>query len=275
MTVDLHLHTHYSDGSWSPSALVEHAVKLRLKYIAVTDHDTICGIEEAIETAGDRLKVIPAVEINTIRMLPDGHEDIHILGYFVDIENEELRDVLKKQQDARRRHLVECIRNINQAGVPISEAMVRERAGLGSIGRAHITMAVVDAGGAADLTEAYEKYMVKSSSCFARRESVAPDEAIKAIKAAGGVASIAHPGKAAHMRDVILELKEHGLDGIEAFHRIHSVDAVRHYIRFAHKHKMIVTGGSDCHGPYNDFAPTVGSISLPDEVLRNLLKAAG
>lgn len=276
MTVDLHLHTHYSDGSWAPSALVQHAIKMKLKYIAVTDHDTVCGVDEAVDSAGDRLKIIPAVEINTIRALPDGgHEDIHVLGYFIDTKSEELLAVLNEQQEARQAHLLECIENINRAGVAISESMVRQRAGRGSIGRAHITMAVVDAGGASDLTEAYQKYMVKSSPCFARRRSVSPAAAIKAIKAAGGVASIAHPGKAPHMRDVILELKEHGLDGIEAFHRIHSVDVVRHYIRFAHKHSMLVTGGSDCHGPYQDYAPTVGSISLPDEVLRNLLKAVG
>ncbi len=143
MQADFHLHTHHSDGTWSAKELVEHAVKLKLTHIAITDHDTTHGINEAIEAAQGRLEVIAAVEINTIRREPDGtHKDVHILGYFIDQRNEKLQNLLSRQRLARQDHIEKLVANLNAAGQPITMEMIRSCAGPGAIGKAHITQSI-------------------------------------------------------------------------------------------------------------------------------------
>lgn len=272
MQADFHLHTHHSDGTWSPAELVEHAVKLKLTHIALTDHDTTYGINEAIEAARGRLEVIAAVEINTIRREPDGtHKDVHILGYFIDQMNEKLQVLLARQRQARLTHVEKMVASLNAAGHPLTMKMLSEKAGLGAIGKAHITQCMVECGMAEDLMEAYEKYVCKESPFYVLRESASPQEAIAAINEAGGFASIAHPGKSPEMLEYILSLKRDGLAGVEAFHRMHSVDLVRQYIRFANRHQLIVTGGSDCHGPYKEYKATAGSVALPKDIVKKFL----
>ncbi len=272
MQADFHLHTHHSDGTWSPKELVEHAVKLKLTHIAVTDHDTTYGINEAIEAAQGRLEIIAAVEINTIRREPDGtHKDVHILGYFIDQRNEKLQNLLCRQRQARLEHVEKMVASLNAAGHPLTMTMLRDKAGLGAIGKAHITQCMVECGMAEDLMEAYEKYICKESPFYVRRESASPQEAIAAINDSGGFASIAHPGKSPEMLEYILSLKRAGLAGVEAYHRMHSVDLVRQYIRFANRNSLIVTGGSDCHGPYKEYKATAGSIALPKDIVKKFL----
>jgi len=271
MTVDLHLHTLYSDGNWSPAELVEHAVELKLKHIAITDHDTMDGIAEAQAVAGNRLNIIPGVEINTVFCYPDGREqDVHILGYFLDKNNRELKALLRRQQEARLRLVEETIVMLAELGINLSLADVQASAGIGSIGRPHITKAIVEAGGAADVNDAYARFMQRESPHYVARKSVSPSEAVRAIRAAGGIASIAHPGKTDGIEKLILEMKAHGLQGVEAFHRGHSVEMIQHYIRFAHRNGLVYTGGSDCHGPYKEMPASIGTVSVPPEVISSL-----
>jgi 3',5'-nucleoside bisphosphate phosphatase len=271
-TIDLHLHTHHSDGTWSPAALVEHAVSMQMKHIAITDHDSIEGIAEAQDAALGRLEIIPGIEINTIYKHEDGkREDIHVLGYFIDPSNSSLRALLKRQLDARTQHVYDSINAVAALGIDITPQSVQKHAGIGSIGRANITMAIVEAGGAADVNEAWEKFMTRKSQHYVPRNSVSPSEAIRAISAAGGIASIAHPGAGKHIDALILRLREEaGLGAIEAHHRVHSPALVEHFINLANKNNLLITGGSDCHGPFEDYAPVVGSIHLPQEALQKL-----
>ncbi len=274
MQADFHLHTHHSDGTWSAKELVEHAVKIKLTHISITDHDTTSGISEGIDAAQGRLEIIPGVEINTIRREPDGtHKDVHILGYFIDRENKNLQNLLDRQRQARLDHVKKMVANLQNAGHPLTMEMLREKAGLGAIGKAHITQCMVECGMAEDLMEAYEKYVCKESTFYVRRESASPQEAIAAINAASGFASIAHPGKSPEMLEYILSLKREGLAAVEAFHRMHSVDVVRQYIRFAQRNSLIVTGGSDCHGPYKEYKATAGSISIPKDIVVKFLQS--
>ncbi|MGH9548988.1 MAG: PHP domain-containing protein [Terriglobales bacterium] len=275
MTIDLHLHSDLSDGTWSPAALVEHAIKIKLKHIALTDHDTVAGISEAAQAAGDRLEIIPAVEINTVaRSSKGGSQDIHILGYFIDPSDSALANLLQRQRDARLAHARECVRRVAQSGVPITLDLVLRYAGRGAIGKMHLTQAIIDAGGAADANEAYNRFLVRGSEYFVDRASAAPEEAIAAINGAGGIASIAHPGKGDEMFELILKLKGCGLRAVEVYHRMHSVNRVRQYIRFCNRNLLLTTGGSDCHGPFKQYAPTIGSISVPPDVLTKLRAAA-
>lgn len=278
MSVDLHLHTYHSDGSWSPSEVVANAIRLKLSAIAITDHDTVAGIEEARAAANGSLEIISGIEINTVLKQQDGsNKDIHILGYFIDAENSSLKAVMKRQQDARNRLVDEIIKKVQSCGINLTMADVRECAGNGSIGRPHITRAIVKVGGAKNLTAAYERFMTRTSPDYVPRHSIEPQEAIAAIRDAGGISSIAHPGKNQEIEPIILMLKECGLNSVEVFHRSHNLTTVKRYLKFAAAHGMLITGGSDCHGPSDGYPASIGTVSVSPEVVRNLkltLKAA-
>lgn len=270
MPVDLHLHTHHSDGTWTPTQVVNRAIELRLKHIAITDHDTTAGIEEARLAAGEQLEVINGIEINTVWTDGVEKEDVHILGYFIDPDNADLHQLLDKQQSARMQLITDTITKLGEYGINLSLEKIRSFAGIGSIGRPHITQAIVAAGGAADVNEAFAKYMNRSSPFYVARNSVAPIEAVKAIVSAGGLASVAHPGKSKNIEKIILQLKTVGLSAVEAYHRRHNLDRVKHYLKFARQNQLVVTGGSDCHGPFEQYPASIGSVSVPLEVVRNL-----
>ncbi len=271
MAVDLHLHTNYSDGSWSPTQVVERAVSLRLTHIAITDHDTMDGINEAVECAAGRLQVIPGIEINTVWQDDDRcFQDVHILGYFLDKDSQHLQQILHRQQEARRKLVTATVERLADLGLDLTVELIERCAGRGSIGRPHITQAIVQSGGAKDVVEAYQLFMIPESPYYVRRESISPVDAIEAISKAGGVASVAHPGRPEVMKDLLLLLKRSGLGALEAYHRRHSLATVKKNIRFAHDNGLAVTGGSDCHGPHGEYPATIGSISVPLEVVTKL-----
>lgn len=271
MTVDLHLHTHYSDGNWSPRQVVEKAIDLKLKYIAITDHDTVSGLKEATQAAAGNLEVIPGIEINTVWAGSDGNrEDVHILGYFIDPHSPDLLALLDRQQQARIKLVHDTISMLKPLGIHLTMSSVESFAGKGSLGRPHITQAIVAAGGAADVNQAYKKFMTRTSPHYVNRASVPPQEAVEAITRSGGIASVAHPGKSAQIESIILQLKACGLKAVEAYHRRHSLALIKHYIKFAALNGLAITGGSDCHGPIGEFPPSIGSVLVPLDVVRNL-----
>jgi hypothetical protein len=275
MSLDLHMHSHFSDGNWSPTELVEHAISIGLKHIALTDHDTVNGIDEARLAAADKIEIIPAVEINTLWRSESGEwKDIHILGYFIDTTNSALLDLLQQQRREREIHVQNCVQQLSAVGVPLTLEIVQQYSGKGAVGKLHLAQAIIAAGGAKDANEAFEKYLLRGSESYVERKSTAPEQAIKAITGAGGVASIAHPGAEDFIFEQIVWLKSCGLAAIEAHHRAHSSSRVEQFIRFAEKHDMLVTGGSDCHGPYKEYKSTMGSVAVPLERLALLRSAA-
>lgn len=274
MTVDLHLHTSHSDGTWTPPEMIEHAVKLKLKCIAITDHDTTYGIAEGRAAAAGRLEIINGVEINTRAESADlQKQDIHILGYFIDPDNQKLITLLKRQRDARISHVEKVIKKLNSHGIKISMESILVFTDGGPIGKPHITKAIVAAGGAPDITSAYEKFMSKKSEFYVPRESATPREAIETICHAGGIASLAHPGDGEHVRALVSDLKSQGLGAIEAFHQMHTAETVESIKKLADEYGVLITGGSDCHGPYEECQPSIGTVFVPEEVVLNL-KAA-
>lgn len=273
MSADLHLHTLHSDGNWSTQQLVEAAIEKDLKTIAITDHDTVAGISEAIEFAASRIEIIPGIEINTIYERQGNRRDIHILGLFIDPASPALAQIIKRQQDARNRLVDETVAKCQSLGIPLTQELVRECAGNGSIGRPHLTRAIVKAGGAESINAAYERFMQRTSPDYIARHSISPFEAIEAINEAGGISSIAHPGKDEAMEQIILELKTHGLRAIEAYHRSHTLELVKKYLKLAASNEMLITGGSDCHGPSEGYPASIGTIRVPPNVVSNL-KAA-
>lgn len=289
-SVDLHLHSHFSDGTWSPEALVRHAVELGMEYIALTDHDTMDGIEEAqsallnlghTSERARQMVLLPAIEINCLWQYEGVYHDVHILGYLPDKDSRSLVEVMDFQRKARLEQLHLSLEKINDCRKGLRAVTfedVQSCAGKGNIGKAHLTEALVRVGAASDLMDAYERFTAKTAPCYVQRKSVSPFQALSAIKAAGGLSSIAHPGSETHMPLLLAQLIDAGLEGIEAYHRIHSEAVQRHYVELAQEKQLFVTGGSDCHGPYQssqdeEFFPSLmGTIDLPDIHSRRFLE---
>jgi predicted metal-dependent phosphoesterase TrpH len=267
--IDLHVHTNHSDGTWAVEEMIEYAVTSGLTHIAVTDHDTVSGVAPATVAARGRLDIIPAVEINTVAVDSSSQvQDVHILGYFIDPQNAHLQAALIEQQRLRQEHVHSVLQGLNTAGINLNLDDIKVFSQNSPIGKAHITKALVAIGAAQDIIEAYEKYTSKNSPFFVQRQSISPEKAIAAICAAGGIASLAHSGKRADVFEFLQILVMSGLGAVEVFHRMHSLKQQKELENFARKNSLFITGGSDCHGPYEEFLPTIGSITLPEEALK-------
>lgn len=254
MKSDLHIHTNYSDGVFSPDKIVDAAIEADLDVIALTDHDNILSYEIAlnyIETlkkeSKKTIKVIQGIEVNTIYQ----NNEIHILGYFMDTEKSDFKDLIKTQQQARIKQTKEIITLLNKKeGIHIKfEDIKKQVAQGGSIGRPHIAKAITNVGGTGSVIEAYEKYINDSSHVYVQRKTVTPHDAVEIIYDSGGIPVIAHPHDLDNAEELIKELMHYGLRGIEAYHRKHSPAIVEYFSSMAEELGLIVTGGSDFHAP--------------------------
>ena len=250
MKIDLHIHTTYSDGTFSPEMVVDTAVDCGLDVIALTDHDNVLSHKVAgdyIKKNNIKLEILPGVEINTIYK---GYE-VHILGYFMDTNNHDFQNLMKAQQEARVKQTREIIELLNKkAGIKIKfediKALVAEG---GSIGRPHIARAITNAGGVNNVMEAYAKYINDESNVYVQRKTVSPHDAFEIMYDAGGIPVFAHPIDVEISDELTKELVSYGLRGIEAYHRKHSPAMIEHYSSLAEKYGLIITGGSDFHAP--------------------------
>ena len=269
MFADLHLHTQFSDGTYSPEELVSQARLHGLSAIALTDHDTVEGCERtarACEAAG--IEFVPGTELTAEQ---DGNE-LHILGYLFDIENPRLLTEVAKFQAVRQNRIREMVARLNQAHVPLSAESVFALANCRAPGRPHVARALVAAGLCATLDEAFERFLKKNRPAFVPKFKMSAAQAIELIHHAGGAAVMAHPGLN-RTDEVIPGMVEAGLDGIECFHTKHSTATSEHYLEIAERFGLLVTGGSDCHG-LSKGKPLIGSIKLPyQHVARLRLRA--
>lgn len=268
---DLHVHSTASDGTLTPAQLVEEAASAGLAGLGITDHDSICGLEEGL-AAGERcgLVVVPGVEINT----DYGKDELHMLGYYFDLESTSLNAHLKILRDARFERGVEMVKRLNTLGINISMDRVEEIAGYGSIGRPHVARAIVEAGYTRTLNGAFGKYLVRGTPGYVARYKLTPFEAVQIIREAGGVAVLAHPGHSKH-DELIPQLVDAGMQGIEATHTDHSSGQRRIYLKMAKKYGLIATGGSDFHGPGMVKSIPIGNATVEFEVVARLKELAG
>lgn len=274
MKIDLHIHTTYSDGAFSPEQVVDTALENNLDVIALTDHDNILSHKIAndyVKEKGYKLEIIPGVEINTIYK---GYE-VHILGYFMDADNPDFVKLLKEQQQARINQTTKIVELLNKkAGIRVKfddiKALVAPG---GSIGRPHIARAITSAGGVANVMEAYSKYINDSSPVYVTRKTVSPHDAVEIIYDAGGIPVFAHPIDVDISEKLIKELTGFGLRGIEAYHRKHSPAVVEYFSSLAEKYGLIITGGSDFHAPsVNHGTILMGKNFVPSWVYDELIK---
>ena len=249
---DFHVHTNYSDGVFSPEKIVDTAIDAGLEAIALTDHDNILSYEIAqnyLKNLGkqDKLEIIQGVEVNTLYK----NYEVHILGYFMNTENEDFKKLLKIQQQARIDQVMEIIDLLDKKeGIKITFDMIKSQvADGGSIGRPHIAKAITSAGGTSSVIEAYNKYINDSSPVYVQRKTVTPHDAVEVIYDAGGIPVIAHPHDIDIAETLINDLMAYGLRGIEAYHRKHSPALVEYFSSMAEKLGLIVTGGSAFHAP--------------------------
>ncbi|MCI1273010.1 MAG: PHP domain-containing protein [Clostridiaceae bacterium] len=252
MKCDLHIHTDYSDGVFTPEKIVDTAIDVGLEAIALTDHDNVLSADVAKKylqqtNQSDKLEIIQGVEVNT---LYKGNE-VHILGYFMDVNNSDFQNLLKAQQKARIVQTKEIISLLaKKEGIKIKfDDIVKQVAPGGSIGRPHIAKAITLAGGTSSVIEAYAKYIHEDSPVYVTRKTVTPHDAVEIIYDAGGVPVIAHPHDLDIAEELIKELMTYGLRGIEAYHRKHSPACVEYFSSMAEELGLIVTGGSDFHSP--------------------------
>jgi hypothetical protein len=265
---DLHLHTLFSDGTFTPEELVGRASKLGFSAIALTDHDTIEGCDRAAAAcAAAGMKFLPGTELTA------EHEDteVHILAYLVDTQNQTLLSRIAKFQAVRQNRIHEMVAAINKLGIPLKAEAVFALANCKSPGRPHVARALVQEKLISNLDDAFEKYLKKGRPAWVPKTKMSALEAVELIHQAGGLAVMAHPGLN-RTDDIIPDLVDAGLDGIECFHTKHSTVMAERYLVIAEKHHLLVTGGSDCHG-FSKKAPLIGTVKLPYEHVQKLYAA--
>jgi predicted metal-dependent phosphoesterase TrpH len=262
--IDLHMHTTASDGRATPAALVDELVAAGITVCAVTDHDTTASVDAVRSLGTPRgLTVITGIEITAVQ----DEEDIHMLGYGFDAAHAGLVTFLESQRSDRRRRLDEMDARLTAIGVPVdlaAEIAGHGRGGGKALGRPLLAAALVRAGHVASISEAFERFLGRGKPAFITRRGASPADVVSLVHAAGGIVSIAHPGKL--KRDAIIEpLADAGLDAIEVFHPDHDFNAVSHYRERAGRLKLLVTGGSDFHGRGSGRVNAMGRVTLPPE----------
>ncbi len=266
--VDLHAHTYFSDGLLSPEELVERAGARYLAALAITDHDSVEALPRARAAAPPGLEVVPGIEISSAW---DGG-DLHLLGYYLDLDSESLRQRLARFQSERRERAQHIMSRLGELGIPLDEEAVLTSAGPGVVGRPHLAAALVRAGHVGDLEEAFRRYLGVRGVAYVPRPRFHPEEAIDLIHAANGISVLAHPGPA--LSDLVIErLIEAGLRGIEVWHPLHNAATLRRYRALARRRGLIETGGSDFHG--HPRGTDLGDLDVPLAVLDRLKQVAG
>ena len=261
--IDLHLHTTASDGRRTPRELVDLAVTVGVTVMAVTDHDTTSAVIEVREDAAARgIEAIAGIEITSV------HEgvDVHVLGYFFDPDNRQLLSFLAAQRATRVRRVKQIAERLAELAMPIDVDRILIEARQypnRSIGRPQVARAMIAAGHAVGMRDAFDRWLGRGQPAFVERPGASPSEVVSLLHAAGGLASMAHPGRT-RMDDLIPQLAASGLDAIEAYHSDHDEAAITRYSALAQQLDLLVTGGSDYHAdPGRDLQP--GSSTLPQE----------
>ncbi len=263
--VDLHIHTTASDGALMPRQVVERAYGLGLQLVAITDHDTVAGVSEALECAASLgLTVIPGVEISAEK---DGVQ-AHVLGYYVDYTSPELLAQLERLAQARLRRAVETLDRLAGLGMPLPWDSLSEAAAQGVLGRPHIAQALVEGGFVASVEEAFDRFLNPGQAAYLPRLKVTPAEAVHIILRAGGLPVLAHPWCVAFL---VEGLVTEGLVGLEAYYRGYDACQVGRLRRLAQEYGLVCTGGTDFHGLPGEILE-LGEVAVPWAYVSELQK---
>lgn len=241
---DLHIHSYYSDGALSPEELVRKSEQAGLSAISITDHDTVEGLGEAIESAeSSSIEMITGVEFN----IREEGKDIHLLGYLFDYRDRKLVDLLSSLKEARKSRAESIIRKLVGAGIKIDIEEVRLLSDRGTVGRLHIARVLLERGYVTDIQEGFSRYIGEGRPAFVPRIILKAADMVSLVRNAGGVAVWAHPGALIRNRDLVKTLVDSGISGIEALHPNHNADIVEKIRSVAREKGLVTTGGSDYH----------------------------
>lgn len=274
MSIDLHTHTTFSDGTYTPTELVNYAQEKGLTTIAITDHDTTEGVAEAIAAPKARpLEVIGGIEISSMFE----EKEIHIVGLFIDINNKTLKNEMELLRESReqRNHLM--AEKITECGIPLTYQEVLDFAKGSVITRAHFAGILLKKGYVASVNEAFARFLGDNCPCFVKRNLPTAQKSIEMIKQNGGIAVLAHPLLYKMGNDrldyMVKELAKTGITAIEAYYSTHSPSDAKHICTLADKYSLLLSGGSDFHGSNKkdlDLGQGYGSLNVPDEILDKL-----
>lgn len=248
MIFDLHVHTNYSDGLFTPEEVVDLAIEKGLDGIAITDHDTVNGIKPAIKynnSLEKRIYIIPGIEFGCIYE----DEEVHILGYFIDYKSSKIINLSNKLKKSRANRSLRMVDKINRIGLKLNIEEISTFTKKDYIGRPHIARALVKKGYVDSVEEAFKLYLNRGQPGYVEKESLSINETINIIHKLNGIAILAHPGLLKN-RTIINYCINAKIDGLEAIHSKHSVDDVKHLLDIGKNNNLIITGGSDCHGQF-------------------------
>lgn len=276
--LDLHLHTTHSDGSFTPTEVIDLAHKAGVTALAITDHDITTGILEATLAGQEHgIEVIPGIEISSTM----GTSELHILGYFLDYQDARLNERLARLRDSRHRRNPKIIERLQAAGIAITYEEVRTLAGTDSVGRPHIARVLMEKGVVASAKEAFDLWLADGRPAYVPRELPTPSDAMQWIREAKGLPVLAHPTWVkptdGTLTDLVRQLKADGLDGVEVHYSTHTPRQTREYLALAKQLDLLVTGGSDFHGltkPDIDVGIGKGALHVPGSLLDKLRNAA-
>ena len=271
---DLHIHSNVSDGILTPEEIVELALKKGLAAISITDHDSIDGIDPGFKAIGGRrLELVPGIEFSSRFEGSEKTEEIHVLGYYIDYHSLRLKELLDEMVCSRQNRAVQIVENLKNAGIDIPLSEIKTASGNEIIGRPHIADVMIAHGYVTSRTEAFKNYLIKGKPGYSERYKPEFAEVVKLIKELGGVPVLAHPGIIENQKD-IGTLIEQGVMGLEAFHSKHTSFDTQKFMQIAQARKILITGGSDCHGPSNGYPPMLGNVTVEYKYLEQLKAAA-
>ena len=271
-TIDLHTHSTFSDGTFTPLQLVKYAEEKGLKAFALTDHDTTEGVKEAksIET---NVEVISGVEISTRY----DKKEIHIVGLYLNENDADLNKQLKYYREKRVTRNFEILEKLNSLGVNITIDDVKESCTGDVISRAHIAKALVSKGFVGSYTEAFDRYLGDNKCAYVPRETLNYEESMELITKAGGVPVLAHPllykMSDTNLENMMVKLRQKGLKAVEVYYSTHSNSDTQHIMAMANRVGLIYSGGSDFHGatkPKIDMGTGMGKLAVPYEILEKI-----
>lgn len=270
MKADLHIHTTASDGRLTPTEVINQAIEAGLSYIAITDHDTVDGIIALGGMSNTRINIITGIEFSTD--LPG--REVHILGYFIDIQNELLNHQLMILKNSRFNRIHEMIQKLSELGYYLEYEHIKKIAGQSvSIGRPHVAKALVEKKYFTTIADVFDSLLKKDGPAYVPHYKLTPYQVSDLIKQAGGIAILAHPGLI-NDDNLVRELIAHSIDGIEVYHPSHTEDQTDQYLNIAKQHNLIVTGGSDFHAIPGRFPEKLGIFYVDTAIAIRLSKIA-
>jgi hypothetical protein len=269
---DLHVHSNASDGRYSPAEIVRMAANAGLTVMALTDHDTVDGLIPALAAAAEfpTLTVIPGVELST----DTDSGEVHVLGYFIDYNDRDFKTSLDKMRNSRENRAEKMVGKLNELGCAVELERVKEIAGSGALGRAHVAQALLEKGYIASFKEAFSKYIGHDCPAYVGREKLTPGEAVKLVLKANGLPVMAHPFTSTHPEIVIRDLKEVGLVGMEVYYAGYFPGEIEILLNLAQKYSLVPTGGTDYHGIDANSEINIGGTEVPMQYVEKLIALA-